>query len=139
MADITQTAANVKIGSHTSFSAVTAGSAVVPGDQVYSDSTDSGKYKPCTTASEAAATAVGMALTAASTDENFCLMFYQNGETFDPGGTVTAGTTYGVSDNAGKFAPESDWGTGDYMSITGTGTTASLIKVGLNVTGATHP
>ena len=139
MADITQTPANFKTGTHSTFQQVQAGEAIAAaGNLCYSDATDSGKYKRASTASAAAANVRGVSIAGAADDGQFPLMVFELGKVFDPGGTVAVGQTYGVSDNAGKIAPVDDWGTGDHMTIIGIGVTTSLIMVTVLPTGYTH-
>lgn len=138
MADISQTPADVETGDHQTVVRVQVGEAVSAGDVVYLDATESNKAKRTDASALASAVAVGMVITKASDDGYAQLMQFNNGSTFKPGGTVVKGQSYGVSTNAGKIAPETDWGASDYMTIIGIGISTSEIRVGLNVTGVQH-
>lgn len=139
MADITQTPADVEIGSAVgSIVNLVAGAAIVAGDQVYRDAADSNQVKPAITTSEATANVYGMAITSASEDGQVAVLQYRSGLIIDPGGTVTLGEIYGVSANGGKFAPTSDWTTDDFMTVVGVGISSTQIRVTVNATGIQH-
>ena len=135
MADITQTAANVRAYAGASTQTVTAGETIEAGDLVYKDSADDNEYKACDTSSTAKAAAEGMALTNAGDGES--LIIVTKGEV-NPGGTVAVGEIYTVSDNAGKWAPAADNGTGDFVTVCGIGTTTSKILLGFVTSATAH-
>lgn len=122
MADITQTAANVKINNKGPTKVETAGEAVTQGMPVY---LDSGKwYKAQATLAKHAATRI--ALTAAATDGEF--VSAMPGCELDLGATLVVGETYAVSANAaGAIAPIGDLTTADVTNIIGIAETASSL------------
>lgn len=137
MADITQTAANVLI--NTAYPYVkregTAGATIVAGDVLYQDASDGNSLKPASHGTAAAARAVGIALVGAS-DGQVCV-YLESGH-INPGGTAVVGEVYCVSTNAGKFAPNSDIGIGDFVTVIGVGITASDILINIIVSGIAH-
>lgn len=135
MADITQTAANVRAYAGASTQSVTAGETITAGDLVYKDTADDNEYKACDTSSAAKANASGMALTNAGDGES--LIIVTRGD-INPGGTVAIGEIYTVSDNAGKWAPAADNGSGDYVTVCGIGTTTSKIQIGFVTSAIAH-
>lgn len=135
MADITQTAANVRAYDGARTKEVVAGATVVAGNLVYEDSDDNREYKPCDTSSTAKAAAKGMAITNAGDGQR--LIIVTSGDV-DPGGTVAVGEIYTVSDNAGKFAPAADNGTGDFVTVAGIGKTTSKIQLVLAASATAH-
>ena len=133
MADITQTAANVRSTSNARRKSYTAGeNGIEPGDQLY---LDSNKVKNADNSTEAKATVIGTALGYADLDQP--VEVHESGD-LNPGGTVVVGECYVVSSNSGKIAPSSDLTTGQYCTYLGIGKSTSLISYNPDVTGATH-
>jgi len=135
MADITQTAANVRPFSGARTLTVTAATTVVGGDLVYKDTTDSNKYRPCDSSAAASAIIAGMALTNSSDTEELVI---QLGGEVNPGGTVAVGEVYSCSSNAGKIAPNSDVASGNFGSIFGIGIAANKILMAITNTSTAH-
>jgi hypothetical protein len=133
MADISVTAASVKIGSaSTTAQLVQYGATVTQSQPVYSDATDSNKYKPADAEALASAAATGMALTPGASGDYGLIV---TDGLFNPGGTVVVGQVYVVSTNPGGIAPYGDLGSGDFVTILGVGSTTSLIDISINATG----
>lgn len=141
MADLTQTPANVAVGSNASVTLVIAGEAISQGEPVYRSALDSYYYKADADA-EASADVKGIAVTpAGSSGDRFVLAANKSGSTADInlGATLTQGETYVVSTNAGKIAPITDLTTGDYVSYLGVASSATILKMKTNATGVIKP
>lgn len=138
MADLTQTAANVAINTDsTDVSVVQAGESVTQGMPVYLKASD-GKYYQCDAdASEDTAEAKGIALTPASADGYFVMAGPDGGVNL--GATLTVGETYVISATKGAIAPVGDLITGDYVTQLGIATTASNLKLNINISGVQVP
>lgn len=136
MADITQTAANVTITTTGAVDddMVTAGATITPGDFVYSDSSDSYKYKPADAdASEAAATVVGMATTDAV--DGGKLHIVKSG-IVNVGGTTADATAYVLSETAGGIKPAADLNSNEWITHLGYSEgTGGLLHLDIRVTG----
>lgn len=131
MADLTQTPADVAIGS--SVSRVR----VVQGEPGYLDAA-AGKYrKTDADASEEAARAAGIFLTPAPID-GFAVLA-EPGSVVNLGATLAVGETYVVSGSAGKIAPIGDVDTGWYVTILGVASSTSLLTLRINATGVEAP
>ncbi len=138
MTAITQTPANVGIGSaSTRTRTVQVGAAVTQGMPVYLH-TDSKYYKADANASSAAANAVGIAMTPAATD-GYILMQEGAGGSVNLGATLTVGETYCVGATAGEIVPIGDLASGHYPCILGTATTTALIQTLYSFTGVAKP
>lgn len=133
MADISVTAANVKLGG-TSAQAqrVQYGATVTQGQPVYSDSTDSNKYKPADADAQASAAADGIALTPGVSGD---VGYIVTSGPMNVGATLVVGATYVVSTNPGGIAPIADLASGDFTTILGVATTAALLEVNINASG----
>jgi hypothetical protein len=126
MADISPTAANVKVKSNTAQPLLgRVGEAVTQAQPCYLN-TD-GKYWKADADALATAAATVVALTPAATD-GFAL-FAKAGATIDLGVTLTVGQIYVVSTNPGGIAPYSDLGSGDFVTIIGVPTAADSIQL----------
>lgn len=138
MADLTQTPANVAIGSSVSrVRPVQVAEAVTQGEPGYFDAT-TGKYrKTDADAAEDAARAAGIFLTPAAID-GFALLA-ESGSVLNLGATLVVGETYVVSANPGKIAPVSDVATGWYVTILGVASSTSLLSLRINATGVEAP
>lgn len=133
MADLTITAANVAAGSGAKKTTGTAGATITAGQVVYLDAADS-KYKlaDCDSATVAARSPVGIALHAASNGQPLTVL------TSGPvtiGATVTGGVAYYLSGTAGGICPIADVASGDYVSIIGIATSASVLDVKIHESG----
>jgi len=133
MSDISITAANV-VTSSSSIRTGTAGASITAGQVLYVDSANGNVLKLASTASAAAAAAVGVALHAAASGQPIA---YQTSGEVTIGGTVAVGVPYFVSDNAGGLRPLADAGTGDYATLVGIGTSTTKIYINIVQTGAT--
>lgn len=131
MANLSQTAANVAIGSLTTPTRiVTYGESVTQGQPLYKSTSDS-KYYRCD-ANDGAAKAVvaAIALTPGTTDSPglVALPGSQPGASLvNLGATLVVGETYVVSATVGAIAPIGDLTSTQYTSIIGIATTAALI------------
>lgn len=135
MANLSQTAANVAIGSQiTRTRVVQAGENLTQGQPVYLKASDGKYYRADANASAEAAKAVGIALTPASTN-GYAVIQEGSGGSVNLGATLTVGETYVVSATAGAIAPIADLTTGDYPCILGVATTTALIQTLFAYTG----
>jgi len=118
MANLSQTAANVAIGSvSTRVRVVQAGESITQGMPVYRLSSDSKYYQSDANASAAASDCDGIALTPAATDGYFVIVEPGVGAKVNLGATLTVGQTYTVSATKGAICPIADLTTGDYPTI----------------------
>lgn len=132
MADLTQTAGNVQLMAAGAVQVVQAGEAVTQGMPVY---VTSSKYYQAQNTS-AKDDVKGIALTPAAADEYFVLV--SSGK-IDLGATLTVGTIYALSDTAGAVRPETDNGSGDYVTLLGVATAADTLELNLIATGIAKP
>ena len=137
MADLVITAASVIQGAGASISNGTAGGTVTAGQPVYQDAADADSWKAAdANASAATAAVVGIALHASLDGQPLQIL------TAGPitiGAAVAVGTTYVVSSVAGAICPNLDATTGWYKTILGVATSATVLQVDLNVSGALIP
>lgn len=133
MANLTQTAANVKLGSiQTAITAGLAGESITEGMPVYK-ATDGSWYQDDANSSAAAAAVTnGIAMTPASTGEPFVIATRGS---VNLGATLQKGKTYAVSATKGAICPEGDLTTGDYVKTLGVATSTSLLTLNVNATG----
>lgn len=137
MADITQTATSVVVGTGAQKAEGIAGGTVAAGNPVYKDSADSDKLKAAdANASTAAAAAVGIALNGGASGQP---IEYQTSGNINLGATLAVGTIYVVSANAGGIAPSTDLAQNWRTTVLGVATSSSILKMGLLVSGATVP
>ena len=132
MVDIAITAANV-VGDLTKKTATTSGATITAGQVVYLDTTAKLADNDDT---EAKAVCKGVALNGASAGQP---VSYQHSGDITIGGTVVVGTIYCVSSTAGGICPFADLDANDYVSIVGVGTSATVITLGRNNSGAQVP
>lgn len=140
MAAISQTAANVAVGSSaTRVRVVQVGEAVTQGMPLRLETADSKYYKSDANASAAAAVCDGIALTPASTN-GWVVMALPGAEAqVNIGATLTVGTTYAVSPTAGSIEPLADLTTGSWVTIVGTASTTALLQFVVDNTGIQKP
>lgn len=133
MADLSITAANVIAGTGARKVLGTAGATITAGKTVYLDISDS-KYKlaDCDSATAAVRSPSGIALNGASDGQP--LVVHEEGP-ITIGATMTAGTTYYLSPNAGGIAPIADILTGDYPVIIGIATSTTVLEVNIQEAG----
>lgn len=112
MADITITAANVKLVTGTK-AEETAGEAMSAGTWIYKDATSKKMFKAdCTNASKDEV--AGMTLTTADAADA-PVVFAKDGAEIDVGSVVTKAESYILSE-AGKMAPVADLASSDYLT-----------------------
>jgi hypothetical protein len=134
MAALSQTPANVGIGSSgTRVRVVQAGENITQGQPVYLN-TDSKHYRADANASASTARAVGIAMSPAVTNGFFIMQEGANGNV-NLGATLAVGETYCVGASAGQVVPIGDLTTGDYPCILGTAISTSLIQTLYSYTG----
>ena len=132
MADITQTAANVRALTGALLGEGTAGETVVPGDFLYRDATDLNHLKKLINDSAAHAACVGMSISYG--DDGDKISFAEAGPV-DVGGTLVKGRAYVASDNAGKLRPESDNASGDFATVLGIALDTDQLQIDVNASG----
>jgi hypothetical protein len=133
MADLVITAANVLAGSGAKKVAGTAGATITAGQVVYLDSADS-EYKlaDADSATAAVRSPAGIALHGASDGQPLTIL---SKGPITIGATVTAGVAYYLSPTAGGICPVADLLTGDYPTVLGLATSATVIEVDIQVAG----
>lgn len=134
MADITITAANVKVesGAVIAPAPVQVGEAVTQGKVGYLDSA-TGKYMLAQSDGTAAqAAAAGIFVTPAATNGSAVLA--KSGP-MDLGATLVVGTTYVVSQTAGGIAPIADVASGDFVTILGVAVAADQLTLNIVTSG----
>lgn len=140
MTAVSQTAANVAIGSSTTrLRVVQVGEAITQGMPLRLETGDSKYYKSDANASAAAASCDGIALTPASTDGFVVMALPGSGSQVNIGATLTVGTTYAVSPTAGAIEPLADITTGSWVTVLGTASTTSLLNFVVDNTGVQKP
>lgn len=135
MADLTITAASVLKGSDAVVEHGTFGATVTQGQPVYLDSAD-GKYKlaDCDSATAAAKSPRGIALNAGSNGQPGSII--RSGD-LTMGATLTAGTAYYLSPNAGGICPLADVASGDDVVLLGIAESASVLHLDIQIPGVT--
>lgn len=130
MADVSITAANVKVVSGTP-KIGKAGASVTAGQPLYQDTDTS--LKPAKADAAGTATCVGIALNSASTGQT--VAYLDNG-VLAAGGTLVMGKPYVVSAaNAGGIAPVADLTSTNVATYIGIGLTTANLTVAINPTG----
>jgi hypothetical protein len=131
MADLSITAANVKLKTSTGVFVLQVGEAVAQGRTLYQRASD-GKYMLGDADVLATSLVRYIALTPASTDGY--VVAVRDGE-IDLGATLTAGATYVASTTPGGIAPIADLASGDFKTILGTARDASTLVLDIAATG----
>jgi hypothetical protein len=140
MANLSQTAANVAIGSReTRTNVVQAGEAVTQGMPVYLSTSDNKYYQSDANGSATSAQCDGIALTSAATDGYFVIALPGSGSKVNLGATLTVGQIYAVSATKGAICPVADLTTGDFPTILGPATTAALLAFDVIEAGVAKP
>jgi hypothetical protein len=135
MSDLSITAANVVAGTGAKKPQGTAGATITAGKVVYLDSTtDTYKLADCDSATAEARSPAGIALHGASSGQP--LTIHESGP-LTIGATLTPGTAYYLSPNAGGICPLADVLAGDDVVLIGLATSASVLEVDIQVTGVT--
>lgn len=133
MSNLSQTAANVKLGgANTITRNVQYGESVTQGMPVYKKSSDGKYYKADANVTAAEAAAVGIAISPNATDGYGVIA---TSGPVDLGATLTVGETYYVSDTAGAIMPAADVSTGEYVTALGVATTAALLELQIQASG----
>lgn len=133
MVDLTITATSVVAGASAKVASRTAGASVTAGQVVYLDSADR-KFKlaDCDSATAAVRSPAGIALHASASGQPLDVL------TEGPitiGATLTPGVAYYLSATAGGICPVADLTTGDYPTILGIATSASVLEVKIQESG----
>lgn len=137
MADITVTAANVKLISNSRTKTVQFGETITAGQSLYLKAAD-GKYWRGDADALDTAAFTGIALSNGGAN-SYGSMADKADTEIDIGGTVTVGQIYVVSVNSGGIAPYSDLATGDYVSVIGVGKTTTNILLYPAASGVVKP
>jgi len=142
MATLTQTPANVGIGSLTTpVRPVQVGEAVTQGQPGIRDAT-SGKYLQADGSDADKDEVAGIFLTAAALDGYALLALPGSGgqkSLVNLGATLTVGKAYYLHGSKGVIGEESDLGTGDYVTFLGIAETAELIDLQPRASGQAKP
>lgn len=140
MATISQTAANVAVGSATTrVRVVQVGEGVTQGNCVRLDASDGKYYKSDANLSASAAKCDGIVLTPASTNGYCVIALPGEGSKVNLGATLTVGTTYAVSPTSGAIEPLADITTASYVTQIGTASTTALLDFVVTNTGIVKP
>tara|TARA_R110000803_G_scaffold32357_2_gene71377 strand:+ start:4750 stop:5157 length:408 start_codon:yes stop_codon:yes gene_type:complete len=131
MADLTQTAANVRITVNSGTTLVQVGEAVEPGMPGYLKASDSKYWKGVSTT---AATANVQGVFVGNGDADDYVLFQTSGN-INLGATLVVGESYFVSNTAGKIMPSADVSTGEFVTFLGTASTAALMTLSINASG----
>lgn len=137
MADLAPTAASVVKTNTTTIGTGYYGETITAGMTLYKKTSDGLYYKADANVTTAEAECVGIALNGGSAGQP---------ASFATGGSVTLGTVTGgaaglvvvVSATAGGLAPDADISSGQYLSLVGVMTSATVLKLSLNNTAVTH-
>lgn len=133
MSDLSITATSVVAGAGARSESGTAGATVTAGQTVYLDgTTDTYKLADCDSATAAVRSVVGIALNPAASGQP--LKVHTRGP-ITIGATMTVGTTYYLSQNPGGICPIGDLSTGDYRTIIGIATSATVLDVLIHASG----
>jgi len=129
MTDLSITPANVIAGEGAVLEHGIAGETITAGMAVYY-ATATGKWMKADSdsATAEARRAGGIALNGASNGQPITV---QKQGAITIGATVTAGTSYYLSDAPGGICPLEDLGTGDYVCLIGFATSTSVINIGI--------
>jgi len=131
MADLSQTAASVKLVVGQAVALGTAGETLTQGQPVYELA---GKWMRCDANDGLAkANCSGIVLTPAVTNDRV-VVAKANSE-INLGATLVVGETYVVSTTVGAIAPIADLTTGHYVTILGTAKTAAILQFNPKPTG----
>lgn len=136
MADLTITAANVKPGANARLDRNGyAGETITAGMPVYKASTGFWMKADSNSATALARTAIGIALNGAS---QYQPIDVQTEGEITIGATLTANTTYYLSDTAGGICPLADVGSGEYTEIIGVAKSTTVMLLVLKATGVAN-
>lgn len=125
MADVTQTAANVRVNAAGSRKKeVQAGETVTPGMPLYENA--DGKYYKAAASSATLAASKGVCISYG--DDTDYIQIVEQGE-MDMGGTLVLGEGYLVSSTAGGIMPLGDLSSGEFPHLLGWATTAGNLRL----------
>ncbi len=132
MADLSITAGSVLAGSTANTRLGTAGATVTAGQAVYLDSATSTYKLADSNGAAALRSPVGIALNGASSGQpvNIALS-----GPVTIGATLTAGVAYYLSDTPGGICPVADVGSGEYATVLGIATSASVLDLKIHESG----
>lgn len=140
MANLSQTAANVALGSQsTRTRIVQAGEAITQGMPVYVSTANNKAYQSDADASATAAACDGIALTPAASDGFFVMALPGSDSKVNLGATLVVGETYTVSRTKGAICPIGDLTTGDFPTHLGIASTAALLDFSVFSGGVAKP
>ncbi len=133
MADLVITAANVLADATASQKEGTAGVAITAGQVVTLDpTTDTYKLADSNSATAALRSPAGVALHAAAIGQPLNIA---KAGPVTIGATLTPGVAYYLSDTPGGICPVADVGSGEYATILGIATSASVLKLKIQESG----
>ncbi len=137
MADLSITAANVLRGSNARVETGIFGATVTAGQVVYRDASDNNKFKlaDCDSATAAAKIPYGIALNSGSAGQPAAVQI--DGD-ITIGGTLSPGLPYFLSPNPGGIGLIAEVAIGDDYTLLGLASSASVLKLGFLVSGATR-
>lgn len=133
MADLSVTASSVVPSSTASLITGTAGETITAGMPVYLKASDSKIYKAIDSTAAAAAV-VGVAVCGASANQP---VTYATAGDITYNSIFTAGVAYYISDTAGGLRAFADQSTGDYVTMVGVATSATVLHLVIYATGIT--
>jgi len=136
VANLSQTAANVALGTIAITDDVTAGEAVTQGMPVYK-ATDGLYYQCDANASATTAACTAIAITPAATSGKFIIA--KPGSYVNLGAALTIGLPYSASATKGAICPTTDLTTGDYSQVIAIGYTSSIAWFDPIVSGVAKP
>lgn len=127
MADLSITAASVVSGENALFDSGSAGETIGAGQPVYRDgATKKWMKADANSATALARRATAVALNGAALNQPVKV---QTTGDFTPGATLTAGTSYFLSDTAGGICPFADVGSGEYVCQIGIAKSTSVMML----------
>jgi hypothetical protein len=135
MADLSITAANVKLKSAGPVRPVLAAAAITQGQPLRPDGD---AWRPAANDSAAAANAQLIALTPCTASGQWVAAAGASAE-IDLGATLTVGETYVVGDTAGAIAPIGDLGPTDFPTILGVAIAADKLRFRPQASGVAKP
>ena len=138
MAALSITASQVQPGSTAARQSGTAGETITAGQPVYKKASDGKLYKADNATSAATADVKGIALHGASDGQP--LDYQPSGDvTLGAGASMTVGEIYVVGTTAGDIEPEGDLVSTEYVTVLGVATSASVLSLAINASGAQVP
>ena len=135
MADITVTVTDLELSATSKTTKVQFGEAGTAGETFYLKAAD-GKYWKAVNATEEAAAAVGILTTPKVAADGYGNLHTSGDITI--GATLATGTVYVVSSTSGAIHPTDDLATTEWVTIVGTAFSTTVLRMGINATGAQH-